>query len=89
MEFDRAQAKRSVRQAMRMTRPRPMLVTLLFTLMASMSTGVLNGVLGMALTGGAGDFSGLLVNYMYRGYEIEEAMERAMLEMVKIGRAHV
>ena len=47
MEFDRAQAKRSVRQAMRMTRPRPMLVTLLFTLMASMSTGVLNGVLGI------------------------------------------
>lgn len=85
MEFDRAQAKRSVRQAMRMTRPRPMLVTLLFTLMASMSTGVLNGVLGMALTGGAGDFSGLLVNYMYRGYEIEEAMERAMLEMVSRG----
>lgn len=85
MEFDRAQAKRSVRQAMRMTRPRPMLVTLLFTLMVSMSTGVLNGVLGMALTGGTGDFSGLLVNYMYRGYEIEEAMERAMLEMVSRG----
>lgn len=87
MGFDRAQAKRSVRQAMKMTRPRPMLVTLLFTLMVSMSTGVLNGVLGMALTGGAGDFSGLLVNYMYQGYEAEEALERAVLEMVSRGPA--
>ena len=89
MGFDRAQAKRSVRQAMRMTRPRPMLVTLLFTLMVSMSTGVLNGVLGMALTGGAGDFSSMLVNYMYQGYEAEEALERAVLEMVSRGPAFI
>ena len=85
MGFDRAQAKRSVKQAMRMTHPRPMLVTLLFMLMVSVSTGILNSVLGFLLTGGAGDFSSLLLGYVSQGYEVEAAWERAMMELLHRG----
>lgn len=85
MEFDRAQAKRGVKQAMRMTRPRPMLVTLLFMMMVSVSTGIINGVLGMVLTGGAEDISSMLLNYLQRGYELEDAWSQVLLEMVSRG----
>lgn len=85
MGFDRAQVKRGVRQTMRVTRPRPMLVTLLFMMMASVSTGIINGVLGTVLTGGAGDVSTMLLSYLQMGYELEEAWSRVFLEMVRQG----
>lgn len=85
MGFERAQAKRSVRQAMKMTRPSPMLTTLLFTMVVSVVTGMINGILGTALTGGAGNFSMTLLNYVERGYEVERAFERAVMDMLSGG----
>lgn len=85
MGFERAQIKRSVRQAMKMTRPSPMLTTLLFTMVVSMVTGVINGILGIVLPGGAGNFSVTLLDYMARGYELEEALNIAMLELYRRG----
>lgn len=70
---------------MRMTRPRPILATILFGLMVSVSTGVINGVLGLLLTGGAGDISDMLMLYLQRGYELEEAWEQVVLEMIRQG----
>ncbi|MBD5085539.1 MAG: DUF975 family protein, partial [Clostridiales bacterium] len=48
MEFNRAQLKRRVRQAMRGQRPRPMLITLLFTILVSIGTQIVNGILRTA-----------------------------------------
>ncbi|MDE6280876.1 MAG: DUF975 family protein [Oscillospiraceae bacterium] len=48
MEFNRAQLKQRVRQAMRGQRPRPMLITLLFTIIVSIGTQIVNGILGAA-----------------------------------------
>lgn len=48
MEFNRAQLKRRVRQAMRGQRPRPMLITLLFTILVSIGSQIVNGILGAA-----------------------------------------
>ena len=85
MGFERAQTKRSVRQAMKMTRPHPILTTLLFTMVVSVVTGMINGILGTVLTGGTGDFSMMLLNYVERGYEFEDAMERAVMDMLSGG----
>ena len=62
MGFERAQAKRSVRQAMKLTRPSPMLTTLLFTMVVSVVTGMINGILGTLLTRGVGGFSDKQLN---------------------------
>lgn len=48
MEFNRAQLKRRVRQAMKGQRPRPMLITLLFTILVSIGTQIVNGILRSA-----------------------------------------
>lgn len=85
MGFERAQAKRSVRQAMKLTRPSPMLTTLLFTMVVSVVTGMINGILGTLLTGGVGGFSVTLLNYLERGYEMEEAFERVVMDMLSGG----
>ena len=45
MEFNRAQLKRRARQAMKGQRPRPMLITLLFTVIVSIGTQIVNGIL--------------------------------------------
>lgn len=45
MEFDRARLKQRARQAMRGQRPRPMLITLLFTIIVSIGTQIVNGIL--------------------------------------------
>ncbi|MDE6259554.1 MAG: DUF975 family protein, partial [Oscillospiraceae bacterium] len=48
MEYHRAQLKRKARQAMKYQRPRPMLITLLFTIIVSIGTRIVNGILGAA-----------------------------------------
>ncbi len=85
MGYDRAQLKRDVKQAMRETRPRPMLVALLFGVIVSVGTWIINGVLGRLLTGGMGDYSSMLLYYIQRGYEWDEAMEQVVLELVSQG----
>lgn len=45
MEYNRAQLKRRARQAMKGQRPRPMLITLLFTVIVSIGTQIVNGIL--------------------------------------------
>lgn len=85
MGYDRARLKRDVKQAMRETRPRPMLVALLFGVIVSVGTGLINGILGRLLTGGTGDYSAMLAYYIQRGYDLDEAVEQAMLEMVSRG----
>lgn len=45
MEFDRVRLKQRVRQAMRGQRPRPMLITLLFTIIVSIGTQIVDRVL--------------------------------------------
>ena len=57
MEYNRAQLKRKARQAMKYQRPRPMLVTLLFTIVVSIGTQIVNGILRTA--SGANDMTKL------------------------------
>lgn len=85
MGFDRAQLKRGVKQAMKGTTPRPMLVTLAFTVLVSVVTGLISAILGGALTGGANSLSDMMLFYIQMGYEFEYAMERAMLEFLGQG----
>lgn len=85
MGFERAQVKQSVKQTMKRTRPSPMLVTLLFTMVVSVVTGIINGVLGTLLTGGSGDFATLLLEQIERGVDIEDALEWAVMDMLRGG----
>lgn len=85
MGFDRPALKRSVRQAMKVTRPHPMLVTLLFSVAVSVVTGLLNRILGFLLVGNAGDFSTMLTNFIGQGYEVEEAVRKTLLLFLSQG----
>ena len=85
MEFNRAQLKRGVKQAMKGTRPSPMLVTLAFTALVSVVTGLINAILGGMLTGNAHSLSDTLLFYIQMGYELEYAMVRAVLEFLSQG----
>lgn len=90
MEFDRAQLKRSVKLSMKGTSPKPMLVALLFIVVVSAGTWLLNTVLGGLLTmGAAGNFSQLYLYFLQRGYEIEEAMEQAVLAFFSQGPGNI
>lgn len=83
--YDRVLLKRDVKQAMRETRPRPMLVALLFGVIVSVGTGLINGILGRLLTGGMDSYSDLFLGYVQRGYEIDEAVEQAVLQLMSRG----
>lgn len=85
MEFDRAQLKRSVKLSMKNTASRPMLVTLLFTVVVSAGTWLLNTVLGGLLTGNLGNWSTMILAYTQAGYELDEAVEQAMLTLLSMG----
>lgn len=85
VEYNRVQLKRDVKQAMRDTRPRPMLVALLFGIVVSVGTGIINGILGRLLTGGMGDYSTMLLYYIQRGYEADEAIEQVLLDLMSRG----
>ena len=83
--YDRVQLKRDVKQAMRETRPRPMLVALLFSVIVSVGTGLINGILGRLLTGGMEDYSTMLAYYIQRGYAVDEAVEQIVLDLMSRG----
>lgn len=85
MEFDRAQLKRSVKLSMKSTASRPMLVTLLFVVVVSAGTWLLNTVLGGVLTGNLGNWSSMILAYTQAGYELDEAVEQAMLTLLSMG----
>jgi len=86
MGFDRAQLKQKVKLSMKATFPGPMVVTLLFTVVVSVGTWLINTVLGTLLTGDSvGSFSNLYLNLLQQGYEVEEAMEEAMLMLLSRG----
>ncbi len=84
MQYDRVKLKLSVKAAMRSTRTRPMLMTLLFSVIVSVGTGIVNFV-GNLLNGGLGSYSERLWSYMMSGYEMEEAMERVVLDFMSRG----
>lgn len=86
MQYDRVQLKLSIKAAMRNTRTKPMLMTLLFSVIVSAGTGLVNFV-GSLFTGGLGSYSERLMDYMLEGYEAEEAMERVLLEFMSRGPA--
>ena len=48
MEYDRVQLKRAARQAMKRQRPHPMLVTLLFGIVVSIGSQIIDRILGAA-----------------------------------------
>ena len=84
MQYDRAQLKLSVKAAMRSTRPNPMLMTLLFSVMVSVGTGIVNFVNNL-FTGGIGSYSERLAAYVMVGYDMEEAVEQALLDFMSRG----
>ena len=65
MEYDRAQLKRRVRQAMRGQRPRPMLITLLFVILVSIGTQIVNGILRAA--SGSNELTSLYARLVVEG----------------------
>ena len=75
MQYDRAQLKLSVKAAMRSTRPNPMLMTLLFSVMVSVGTGIVNFVNNL-FTGGIGSYSERLAADVMVGYDMEEAVDQ-------------
>lgn len=85
MGFDRAQLKQKVKQSMRGTRPRPMLVTLAFSVIVSMGSWLLNAVLGRLLTNSGGSLGDSYLHYLQRGYEVDEAVEQVMLDLMGMG----
>lgn len=85
MEYDRAQLKRSVRLAMKRASPSPMLVTLLFTVVVSVGTLLLNTIAGRLLTGGMNRYTALFLGYIGAGYDVEEAAEQVLLALLSQG----
>lgn len=85
MEYDRAQLKRSVRLAMKRASPSPMLVTLLFTVVVSVGTLLLNTIAGRLLTGGMNRYTALFLGYIGAGYDVEEAAEQMLLALLSQG----
>ena len=78
MGYNRVQLKESVKQCMRMTRSKPMLVTLAFTAIVGVVSGLLNQILGLLFNRGGIDYLSILTHYLERGYEFYEAVERTM-----------
>lgn len=73
MEYQRAQLKQSVKQAMKQTRPRPIWMTLLYLVVTAVGTGVIQRILSGL------DWSGTIMQYyftmIFRGVDPDEAME--------------
>ena len=74
MGYDRAELKRSVKRSMKGSGC--MMVALLFTVVVSAGTWLINTLLGGALTGRLG-LSTMISYHIQAGYELEEAVERA------------
>ena len=76
MEFNRAQLKREVKLSMKGSGC--MMVTLLFGVVVSVGTWLLNTILGGMLTGGTGSVSETAVYYIQRGYDFQHRPARAV-----------
>lgn len=85
MEFNRAQLKRDVKLSMKVTMPNPLLVSLLFSVVVSAGTWLINTILGGLLTGNLGNWSTMILAYIQAGYELDEAVEQAMLTLLSMG----
>lgn len=85
MQYNRAQLKQGVKLSMRGSAPNPMLVTLLFIVVVSLGTGLINGILGGMLTGGVDSLPDSVLFNIQRGYEVEEAVYAALLELFRRG----
>lgn len=85
MDFDRAQLKREVKLSIKGTSPSPILVTLLFTVVVSVGTWLINTILGRLLTGGVGNVSDAMQYYILQGYEVDYALQAAMLDLLRMG----
>ncbi len=83
MEYDRSRLKREVKLSMKGSGC--MMVTLLFTVVVSAGTWLINLILGRLLTGGVGSISDTVWIYMQQGYEMEQALYIAMLELFRRG----
>ena len=82
MGYDRAELKRSVKRSMKGSGC--MMVALLFTVVVSAGTWLINTLLGGALTGRLG-LSTMISYHIQAGYELEEAVERAVLTLLSMG----
>lgn len=85
MEFNRAQLKQNVKLSMKAASSRPMLVTLVFSIVVSAGTWLINTVLGRLLTGGFGSISDSLMYNLEQGRDIKEAVYIVMLELFRRG----
>ena len=83
MEFDRARLKREVKLSMKGSGC--IMVALLFSVVVSAGTWLLNTVLGGLLTRGAGSVSDTVMRYVQRGYDLEDAINIALLELFQRG----
>lgn len=82
MEYNRAELKRSVKRSMKGSGC--MMVALLFTVVVSAGTWLINTLLGGALTGRLG-LSTMISYHIQAGYEVGEAVERAVLTLLSMG----
>lgn len=82
MEYNRVELKRSVKRSMKGSGC--MIVTLLFTVVVSAGTWLINTLLGGALTGRLG-LSTMISYHIQAGYEVGEAVERAVLTLLSMG----
>ena len=78
MEYNRAELKRSVKRSMKGSGC--MMVTLLFTVVVSAGTWLINTVLGW-LTPGQLGLSTMISFHLQAGYELEEAVKQAILTL--------
>lgn len=90
MNYDRAAMKQEVRQAMRQTRPHPMLVTLLYLVTVSTVAGLISWLIDTVLPGGNALLNDLLVNIQQYGedyleYIIEDRPEILIQLLVQWG----
>lgn len=85
MVYNRAKLKRDVKLSMKRTRPGPILVALLYTAVVSAGTWLVNLVLGGPLTGGVRGISETVQYYILQGYELEYAVESAVLDLLAMG----
>ena len=84
MGYNRVQLKEGVKQSMRMTSSKPMLVTLVFSVIVSVVSGMLNWILGLLFNRGGADYFNILMHYLERGYDFDVAMSRTMETMVEM-----
>ena len=79
MEYDRVRLKQTARQAMKFQRPHPMLVTLLFSIIAGIGSQIISRVLGAA--SGANTLSNLYAQAVLQYEDPAYAIQYVMLSL--------